>query len=188
LRLLVIDNYDSFTYNLVDYFARLGIVADAYRNDAITVNEAMQYDRIVLSPGPGLPHNAGIMPALITAAAGNKPLLGVCLGHQGLCEHFGGRLQNVELVCHGNQTATQIIAEDPLFTNLPSPFITGHYHSWVVDRQVVGNGMVVTAVNDRGWVMAVKHETMNIRGVQFHPESVLTPNGLTLLKNWVTHC
>ncbi len=185
MRLLIIDNYDSFTYNLCDYFARLGVVAEVYRNDALSLEEVDDFDAIVLSPGPGLPADAGIMPAIIEKYLSRKPILGVCLGHQGVCEHLGGRLLNLKEVCHGQTTQTHIVKSDHLFDSLPSPFQCGHYHSWVVDRGQLGDGIELLAENEHGWVMAVKHNVFPFYGVQFHPESVMTPDGLKILENWL---
>lgn len=185
MRLLILDNFDSFTYNLHDYFTRLGVTAEVYRNDAISVEDAGQFDRIVLSPGPGLPATAGIMSELIATYAKQIPMLGVCLGHQAICEHFGGKLINLPKVYHGQTSMTTIIKEDQLFEGVSSPFASGHYHSWVVDAEHLGAGIEALATNQFGWVMAVRHVEAPLYGVQFHPESIMTGEGLKILENWL---
>lgn len=185
MRLLILDNYDSFTYNLLDYFVRIGVDAEVYRNDAISLREVSEYDRIVLSPGPGLPATAGIMPSVIAAYGANTPILGVCLGHQAICEHYGGKLQNLPQVYHGQTSLTTVLVRDPLFDGFTSPFQSGHYHSWVVDPAQAGEGIEVLAVNQFGWVMAVRHRKHPLYGVQFHPESIMTDQGLQILENWL---
>ncbi len=185
MKLLLLDNYDSFTYNLFDYFARLGVLATVRRNDEITVDEINHFDRIVLSPGPGLPREAGILMDVIHAFHRTKPMLGVCLGHQAISEYFGGQLHNLEHVWHGRQSLTQKVGNDPLFDGICEEFVTGHYHSWVVDGAHVGQGIEVIARNEFGWVMATRHHKFPLRGVQFHPESIMTPDGLRILANWL---
>lgn len=157
------------------------------RNDDPELEKAPSFDRVVFSPGPGLPSAAGMMPKMIATLGETTPMLGVCLGHQAICEHFGGRLINVNEVCHGQTTLTTVTTRDPLFAGMPSSFATGHYHSWVVDGDHPGMGINIIAVNDRGWVMAVKHQHRPIYGVQFHPESIMTEQGLHILENWL-HC
>lgn len=188
MRLLILDNYDSFTYNLLDYFTRLGVAAEVHRNDAIALEEVGQFDRIVLSPGPGLPATAGMMPKIIATYGKTIPMLGVCLGHQAICEHFGGRLQNLPNVYHGQTSLTSILVEDVFFEGIASPFPSGHYHSWVVDRDHMGDDIEVLAVNQFDWVMAVRHRLHPLYGVQFHPESIMTNDGLKMLENWLRSC
>ncbi len=185
LRLLILDNYDSFTYNLLDYFTRLGVAPEVHRNDAISLDELGQFDRIVLSPGPGLPATAGIMPAAIARYGASIPMLGVCLGHQAICQHFGGQLKNLSTVYHGQTSSTHVLKAHPLFEGIASPFESGHYHSWVVDESTPGEGIEVLAVNEFGWVMAVRHVTHPLYGVQFHPESIMTGCGMRILENWL---
>lgn len=183
----MLDNYDSFTYNLVHIFESLGVAVDVYRNDRITVEEAGSYDRIVLSPGPGLPEEAGILLPLIARYAPEKKILGVCLGHQAIGQVFGASLVNMERVMHGKARNTVVVGNDLLFEGLPHEFETGRYHSWVLDRDTVKPPLTVTAVDDDGFVMAIRHESYDVRGVQFHPESVMTPLGRQMMENWLNH-
>ncbi len=185
MKLLLLDNYDSFTYNLFDYFARLGVLATVRRNDEITLDEVAHFDRIVLSPGPGLPHEAGILMDVIDRFHRTTPILGVCLGHQAISEYFGGQLINLDQVWHGRQSITRKVGEDELFNEIGSDFVTGHYHSWVVDEAHLGQGIEVIARNEFGWVMATRHRHFPLHGVQFHPESIMTPSGLQILTNWL---
>ncbi len=187
--LLVLDNYDSFTYNLVQYLEYLlERAVDVYRNDAITLAEADRYEAIVLSPGPGLPKDAGIMPELIRRYAPSKTILGVCLGHQAIGEVFGARLKNLEQVYHGLETPMHVLDEsDALFQGLPNPFPAGRYHSWVVQRDSLPEEFIVTAEDAEGEIMAMRHRTYELRGVQFHPESVMTVHGIHMLANWLKH-
>ncbi len=187
MNLLVLDNYDSFTYNLVQYLEELleGEVT-VRRNDAIGPEEAARFDAIVLSPGPGLPAEAGIMPELIRALAGRRPILGVCLGHQAIAEAFGGSLINLKEVYHGKETDIHIcVADEPLFEGLPDPFRAGRYHSWVVDGATLPEVLEVTATDAAGRIMALRHRTLPLHGVQFHPESIMTPHGKQMLANWL---
>ena len=158
---------------------------DVFRNNEITLEAVAAYDAIVLSPGPGLPSEAGIMMELIATYAATKPILGVCLGHQALCEHFGGELENLATVWHGRDSACTQVESDVLFEGITSPFSVGHYHSWSVKKDQLGEGLIQTAENEHGWVMAMRHESLPLHGVQFHPESVMTPDGLTMISNWV---
>lgn len=181
-RTLVVDNYDSFTYNLVHLLRELGADADVQRNDEIT--DVRAYDQIVLSPGPGIPSEAGLLVQLIREFAPAKKFLGVCLGHQAIGEVFGGRLVNTQTVYHGVATDVSITdPDDPLFRGIPTAFSAGRYHSWVVTDLVFP--LIPTAVDERGTIMALRHAEYPIFGVQFHPESVLTPCGKQILKNWL---
>ena len=187
MKILVLDNYDSFTYNLVQYLRELhqGSIS-VFRNDAIGLDAVAEYDAIVLSPGPGLPAPAGIMPELIQRYAPTKPILGVCLGMQAIGEAYGRQLRNLERVYHGIATDIEVIVpEDPLFRDLPARLEVGRYHSWVVDRAVVRDDLLVTAIDDRQKIMALRHRTHPTWGVQFHPESVMTPQGKDLLHNFL---
>jgi anthranilate synthase component 2 len=186
-KILVLDNYDSFTYNLVHLLATIGARrVDVVRNDKLTVQEAAAYERIILSPGPGLPSEAGIMPALVRELAAHTPILGVCLGHQCIGEVFGATLENLAEPVHGKATLTEICdSEEKLFTAVPRSVKTGRYHSWVVKREGLPSALVITAVDPQGRIMALRHRELNVRGVQFHPESVLTEHGETMLKNWL---
>lgn len=186
MKVLIIDNYDSFTYNLVQYIQEiLEQKVDVFRNDAIDLEAVGEYDAIVLSPGPGLPKDAGIMPELIKKYAGNKPILGVCLGHQAIVEAFGGELENLEKVYHGIETAVmQTAADNLLFKNLPESFNVGRYHSWVAKKGDIPACLTVTAIDDKNEVMAIRHNEYNVRGLQFHPESIMTKEGKVMLANF----
>jgi anthranilate synthase component 2 len=190
LHILVVDNYDSFTYNLVQYLRELeaGQIT-TLRNDVIDLDEVDQYDLIVLSPGPGLPHDAGVMPALLQRYAQSKPILGVCLGHQAIAEAFGGDLLNLTKVYHGIATDIRVHdQEDPLFRELPETLSVGRYHSWVVNGASLPDDLSVTATDEQGRIMALRHRYLPVFGVQFHPESILTPQGKVLLKNFIDYC
>lgn len=187
MKILVLDNYDSFTYNLVQYIQELvGHKVDVFRNDAITLEAVDAYDKIVLSPGPGLPKDAGIMPALIKKYAPTKDILGVCLGHQAIGEAFGGTLHNIEKVYHGVATPIEVVDGTALlFRGLPKNIEVGRYHSWIVEKPNLPDALQITAVDKHGAIMAMRHRTYNVRGVQFHPESVLTPLGKGMLRNFL---
>ncbi len=186
MKILVLDNYDSFTYNLVYILRELGERPDVIRNDKITLEAVGQYNKILLSPGPGIPSEAGIMQALIAEYGPTKSILGVCLGHQGIGEAFGARLKNLGDVLHGvAHKATVIDRHERLFDNLPDVLTVGRYHSWSVVRDSVPAEMVITAEDEQGRVMALRHVQYDVRGVQFHPESVLTEGGKTMIENWL---
>lgn len=187
MHILLIDNYDSFTFNLAHYLVKAGATIEVCRNDAIPSEIAGVFDAVVLSPGPGIPQEAGDMMPFIRRFAPKIPMLGVCLGHQALAEHFGGNITNLSNVCHGRSTACNVIMDDPIFSGLGKQFEAGHYHSWVVAPDQPGDGMEVIAVNASGWVMAIRHKHLPLRGVQFHPESVMTPGGQQLIDNWVAY-
>ncbi len=184
MRVLVIDNYDSFVYNLVHYLEALGADVTVKRNDEFTMEEVADYDKVLLSPGPGLPKDAGLMPELLKTYASSKSILGVCLGHQAIGEAFGGNLENLEEVYHGVDCNLEVIKGDGLFKDLPANVKVGRYHSWVVQKEVPED-LEVTAVDSNGVVMAMRHKEYDITGVQFHPESVLTECGMEMLKNWL---
>ena len=187
MNIVIIDNYDSFTYNLSQQLKALGAQVDVVRNDAFQMSRLEPYDKIVLSPGPGIPEEAGLLNDVIRRYAGRKPILGVCLGHQAIAEVFGGRLENLRTVYHGVQTPTHIINHDYLFEHLPETFEAGRYHSWVVSRSGLPDCLEVTAISDDGHIMALRHRTYDVRGIQFHPESILTPEGAQILQNWLNH-
>lgn len=187
MNIVIIDNYDSFTYNLSHQLKALGAQVDVVRNDAFQMSRLEPYDKIVLSPGPGIPEKAGLLNDVIRRYAGRKPILGVCLGHQAIAEVFGGRLENLRTVYHGVQTPTHIINHDYLFEHLPETFEAGRYHSWVVSRSGLPDSLEVTAISDDGHIMALRHRTYDVRGIQFHPESILTPEGARILQNWLNH-
>ncbi len=185
MKILVIDNYDSFTYNLVQYIREIGAgTVDVYRNDAISLEEVAAYDTIVLSPGPGVPMQSGITPKVIKTYYKSKSILGVCLGHQAIGEVFGGELENLKEVFHGVATHINITQDDILFQDLPRPLEVGRYHSWIVKKQGLPECLEVTAEDQDGIIMALSHKQYNVRGVQFHPESILTPDGKKLLSNF----
>jgi len=186
MRLLLIDNYDSFTYNLFHYLEPLVSEIVVCRNDAFDLRSAPEFDRIVFSPGPGLPTDAGVMPQLIAQFHQSIPMLGICLGMQAIAENFGGTLRNLHEVLHGVQSNCTVVQHnETLFKDLTTPFAVGHYHSWVVDAATLPSCLEITAVNEHGHIMALRHKTAPLRGVQFHPESVLTPEGRKILQNWV---
>lgn len=187
MKILIIDNYDSFTYNLVHLLQQFpDIQLDVIRNDKITLEQVAGYDKILLSPGPGLPAEAGIMLDIIKRYAPTKPILGVCLGHQGIAEVFGGKLINLDKVMHGVATTTVITdKEEALFKGIPEKFLTGRYHSWSVDAASLPDTFKITAVDEKNSIMAISHTQYNVKGVQFHPESILTEYGKEIIGNWL---
>lgn len=190
MKILVLDNYDSFTYNLAHIIRFLGHgkVMDIIRNDKISVEAVGEYDKILLSPGPGIPDEAGIMKQVITEYAPSKSLLGVCLGHQGIAEVFGAELINMPTVLHGIAGEINIQkTDDYLFNEIPSTFKGCHYHSWSVVPESIHGDLEITATDDTGLVMGIAHKKYDVRGVQFHPESVLTENGIQMIQNWLKY-
>ncbi len=185
--IVIIDNYDSFTYNLSHLLKELGAQVTVYRNDQFELSQLEEFDKIVLSPGPGIPSEAGLLLQVIATYAGQKPILGVCLGHQAIGEYFGGKLQNLSDVFHGVQTPVNIVATDYIFAELPTQINVGRYHSWVVSNNNLPQCIEVTATSNEGQIMALRHKEYDIHGIQFHPESVLTPDGAQILKNWLLH-
>lgn len=187
MKLLVFDNYDSFTYNLVQLIREAGCDdITVARNDRIAMEEVARYDKIVLSPGPGVPTESGMLLPLIREYAASKSILGVCLGEQAIGEAFGARLENLSEVYHGVATSVKVVADDPLFSGLESVFEAGRYHSWVVSREgFPADTLRVTAEDEQGRIMALAHRVYDVRGVQFHPESVLTPQGAAMIANWL---
>lgn len=188
MKCLLFDNYDSFTYNLRHMLLELGLEVDVRRNDRLTLDQVEAYDRIVLSPGPGIPSEAGLLLPLIRRYAATKPMLGICLGEQAIAEAFGATLRNLNEVYHGVCSDIRVVAGDPLFEGLGTGFRAGRYHSWVVSSEELPACLEVTAVDRQGLIMGLRHRKYNLRGIQFHPESVLTPKGRTLLENWITKC
>lgn len=186
MKILVLDNYDSFTYNLVYIIRELGYKEqmDIFRNDKISLDEVGKYDKILLSPGPGVPCDAGIMPQLIQQYAPIKDILGVCLGHQAIGEAFGGSLNNLTEVVHGVASEVKI-QDDLLFEGLPTSFKIGRYHSWVIDESTLPNELSIIAKTPDGQIMGVRHNEYKVRGLQFHPESILTEHGKLIIKNWI---
>ena len=185
MKIVIVDNYDSFTYNLSHLVKELGAEVTVVRNDQFELAELEPYSKIILSPGPGFPSEAGLLSVVIRTYAGKKPILGVCLGHQAIGEVFGGKLENLSDVFHGVATPCHIIADDPIFSGIERDITIGRYHSWVVSNENFPDCLEVTAVSDEGQVMALRHKTLNVRGIQFHPESVLTPDGKKMLQNWL---
>lgn len=185
MRIAVIDNYDSFTYNLVHLVKSLGVEVDVFRNDQFRLSSLELYDKLLLSPGPGIPGEAGLLLEVIKTYAPRKPILGICLGHQAIGEVFGGRLVRLRQVYHGVATPCEQMMDEPLFADLPRHFEVGRYHSWVVSREDFPDCLQVTALSSDGQVMALRHKQYDVRGLQFHPESVLTPLGGTILSNWI---
>lgn len=191
MKILVFDNYDSFTYNLVHLVEKItGEKTHVYRNDELPLENVKEFDKIILSPGPGIPEEAGLLLPLIKAYASTKSILGVCLGHQAIGQAFGGHLTNLDTVFHGVATPVHINRKLPakdikIFDGLADEIIVGRYHSWVVDKNNFPAELEITAEDDNGYIMALRHRTLDVQGVQFHPESVLTPEGERIMKNWL---
>jgi len=186
MKLLVLDNYDSFTYNLVHLIEKVSdIPFDVIRNNKISTEEVRAYDKILLSPGPGLPKDAGIMPELIKQYGSSKSILGVCLGLQAIGEAYGATLKNLDTVFHGLATPINIVEEDTIFKSCPVSFTVGRYHSWVINTHQLPTELKITATDTDGNIMALKHTKYDVRGVQFHPESILSEHGETMISNWL---
>ena len=187
MKIVIIDNYDSFTYNLSHLVKELGAEVTVYRNDKFELSSLQQFDKIILSPGPGIPSEAGLLLDVIREYAGKKPILGVCLGHQAIGESFGGKLTILSDVFHGVATPCNIVADDYIFEGMTSPIEVGRYHSWVVDAESLPSCLEATSLSDEGYIMSLRHRDYDIRGIQFHPESVLTPQGRQIILNWINH-
>src|SRR5437868_5934378 len=200
MKILIFDNYDSFTYNLVHLVEKiLHQKVEVYRNDQIPLEKVKEFDKIILSPGPGIPEEAGLLLSLIKEYASSKSILGVCLGHQAIGEAFGGRLVNLETVYHGVATKMKVVSREPivdsknpsfithrsLFEGLPNEFEAGRYHSWIISDENFPDELEVTARDENNYIMALQHKSFDVQGVQFHPESVLTPLGESILRNWL---
>lgn len=186
MKILVLDNYDSFTYNLVHIIRSLGYATDIYRNDKITLDDVKKYDKILLSPGPGIPDEAGIMKGVVKEYGPTKSIMGICLGHQGIAEVYGAKLYNIPKVLHGvTSMATVTDASESLFKGISSTFQATHYHSWAVVAESFTPDIKITAVNDAGLVMGLRHVKYDVKGLQFHPESVMTPEGPRMIENWL---
>lgn len=185
MKTVIIDNYDSFTYNLAHLVKELGAEVDVLRNDKFELEELEKYDKIILSPGPGIPEEAGLLLEVIRTYAGRKPILGVCLGEQAIGQAFGGKLTNLSEVFHGIQTNVKIKNKDYIFSGLPTEIPVGRYHSWVVDTDGFPEELVITAISSEGQIMALKHRKYDVHGIQIHPESVLTPDGKQIVGNWL---
>ncbi len=187
MKILVLDNYDSFVYNLVYILKDLGAEVQVFRNDKIELEAVKQFDKILLSPGPGIPDEAGVMIPLIKEYAATKPIFGVCLGHQAIAEAFGAKLHNMGEVLHGVTTPCHVTdPTEKLFQNIPAKFEVCRYHSWTVVPETLPAELKVTAVDDNGFVMAEAHTHFDVRGVQFHPEAYLTQHGVQMIKNWLS--
>jgi anthranilate synthase component II len=187
MKILVFDNYDSFTYNLVHLVEKiLHLKVEVHRNDKLPLEKVKAFDKIILSPGPGIPQEAGMLLPLIKEYAATKSILGVCLGHQGIGQAFGATLTNLSTVYHGVATPVKIIDENSqVLKNMGEEIIVGRYHSWVVDKENFPADLQITAVDEQGYIMAMQHTTFDVQGVQFHPESVLTPGGEQMMRNWL---
>ncbi|MEO0405336.1 MAG: aminodeoxychorismate/anthranilate synthase component II [Bacteroidota bacterium] len=188
MKVIILDNFDSFTHNLMHYVEPHVERVDVFRNDSLDLDIVEEYDKVILSPGPGLPKEAGILPDFLHRFWDEKPILGVCLGLQAIVEHAGGKLRNLPSVLHGVSSQTSIAIANPLMKNLPSTFPTGHYHSWVAEEEMLPSSLEVLATNEDGFIMAVRHKERPIYGVQFHPESIMTPHGKGIIENWIKHC
>jgi anthranilate synthase component II len=185
VRVLVLDNYDSFTYNLVHILRELNVVYEVHRNDKIALADVERFDKIMLSPGPGIPDEAGIMKPLIKEFGSKKSILGVCLGHQGIAEVYDAELYNIKDVLHGVTSQIEIRKTGKLFQGLPLNFRITHYHSWAVKPDSINEQLEVTAVSGDGLIMALSHKTFDVHGVQFHPESIMTEHGKAIIQNWL---
>lgn len=186
MKILVFDNYDSFTYNLVHLIEKVtNCELEVHRNDKITLKHIEHFDKIVLSPGPGIPTKSGILLDLIKNYASRKSILGVCLGHQAIGEVFGGKLINLDSVYHGVATEMNVVKDDVLFTGLPKKFNAGRYHSWVIDERYFPDQLEITVRDERGYIMGLRHKKYDVCGMQFHPESILTEYGEQIIKNWI---
>lgn len=187
MRTVIIDNYDSFTYNLAHLVKELGSEVTVVRNDQFKLPELQEYDKIILSPGPGIPKEAGLLIDVIETYANKKPILGVCLGHQAIGEFFGGKLTNLSQVFHGIASTIDITTSDYIYEGLPREIEVGRYHSWVVDTDGLPDCIEVTGMSKEGQIMSLRHKELDVRGIQYHPESVLTPEGKTIIRNWLSH-
>lgn len=187
MKTVIIDNYDSFTYNLAHLVKELDAEVSVVRNDQFRLSELKPFDKIILSPGPGIPAEAGLLMDVIDAYASVKPILGVCLGHQAIGEYFGGKLTNLSQVFHGIASTISITAPDYIYKELPAQVQVGRYHSWVVDNEGLPDCLEVTSVSEEGQIMSLRHKQYDVRGIQYHPESVLTPEGRKIIANWLKH-
>jgi anthranilate synthase component 2 len=186
MKILVLDNYDSFTYNLVHIIRELGYAVDIFRNDKIAMEDVKQYDKIMLSPGPGIPDEAGIMKQVVKEYGPTKSILGICLGHQGIAEVYGAKLFNIPKVLHGVTSVAKVKDKSEiLFNHVTDTFQATHYHSWAVVPESFTPELKITAVNDEGMVMGLRHVRYDVKGLQFHPESVMTPEGPKMISNWL---
>lgn len=187
MKLLILDNYDSFTYNIVHAVREAGIEPTVVRNDQLALSEVDEYDKIIISPGPGIPSEAGILPDLLREYCGKKPILGVCLGHQAIGECFGAKLENLDEVFHGVRTEAFLTAPDYILAGMGDRFDVGRYHSWVVSEEDFPSELEITSRDDEGRIMSMRHRVYDVHGVQFHPESLLTPDGEKIIRNFLFH-
>lgn len=187
MRIVIIDNYDSFTYNLAHLVKELGAEVEVLRNDQFQIEDLLPYDKIILSPGPGIPSEAGLLLDVIRQYAPIKPILGVCLGHQAIGEYFGGHLTNLSQVFHGVSSTISVTTPDYIYNELPDHIEVGRYHSWVVDTKAFPDCLEITSVSEEGQIMSLRHRQYDVRGIQYHPESVLTPDGQKIISNWLEH-
>lgn len=186
-KVVIIDNYDSFTFNLVHYLEDLNAQVTVLRNDEFELEEINDFEKIILSPGPGMPDEAGLLKDVIKTFASTKSILGICLGHQAIAEAFNSSLVNLKSILHGIQSKVTILDKtETLFNKIPSEFNIGHYHSWVVEPETISTDLIVTSIDEEGNIMSIKHRELDVKGVQFHPESILTEHGKLILKNWLS--
>ena len=187
MRIVIIDNYDSFTYNLAHLVKELGAEVEVLRNDQFQIEDLRPYDKIILSPGPGIPSEAGLLLDVIRQYAPIKPILGVCLRHQAIGDYFGGHLTNLSQVFHGVSSTVSVTTPDYIYNELPDHIEVGRYHSWVVDTHAFPDCLEITSVSKEGQIMSLRHRQYDVRGIQYHPESVLTPDGQKIISNWLEH-
>jgi anthranilate synthase component 2 len=188
MKVLLLDNYDSFTYNLAQLLDQEDCAYEVHRNDKITLDEVKCFDKILISPGPGVPGEAGVLKDVVKTYGSSKSILGICLGHQGIAEVYGAQLLHIQPVLHGVTSITEVKDEDDyLFQGVSKKFQTTHYHSWAVDPTSINGNLNVTAINENGLVMALRHSQYDVRGLQFHPESLMTPEGPKIISNWINH-
>lgn len=185
MKIAIIDNYDSFTYNLVHLVEELGVEVAVMRNDQFQLPDLAQFDKLLLSPGPGIPSEAGLLPGVIREYAARKSILGVCLGHQAIAEVFGARLENLSDVFHGIATPCRVLQADRLYSGLPGEFVVGRYHSWVVSHDAFPSCLQITAESNDGEIMSIRHREYDVCGIQYHPESILTPLGKDIIGDWL---
>ena len=187
MKIFVVDNFDSFTYNLVHIIEQYASEVKVCRNNEININEINGFDKIVFSPGPGLPSEVKIMTEIIEKYKYSKSILGICLGHQAIAEYFGANLINMSEVNHGREFETSIVIDDYIYKNIPAKFHSGRYHSWIVDNNNFPDNLEITSIDNSNYIMSIRHKKLNIRGIQFHPESIMTEYGVKILKNWVNY-
>lgn len=187
ISVVVIDNYDSFTYNLIHYLEDLGADVTVFRNNEFQLNDLLPFNKILLSPGPGIPEEAGLLKKVIEHYGNSKDILGICLGLQAIGEVYGAKLLNLTNVVHGVSSLISVVNQDIIFEGLPATIEVGRYHSWVVSQENLPNNLIITSVDENKQIMSLKHTEFNVRGIQFHPESIMTPQGKWMLKNWLLH-